>query len=241
MTEASIESADAREALILEHIPLVKHLVGRMGFDAPGLDRDDLYGVGLIGLIAAADAWDEERGIAFSTFAYPRIRGSILDELRRLDILPRGRRERVRDVDRCVQELSHRNGVPPTPEELAEATGLSMDEVDQILCDANMSQQASLDDGGDGGLGALLTDPHCADPVGSLEWQELCGLVTEEIAKLPEQEMSVITLYYAEELLLREIAEVLGVTESRVSQIHSRALYRLNCALAARTGMEDPR
>ena len=241
MPDASTSSAAAREQLILEHVPLVKHLVGRLGFDAPGLDRDDLCGVGMIGLVAAADAWDEERGVAFSTFAYTRIRGAILDELRRLDVLPRGRRERVRELDKLVQHLAHEQGVPPTPEQIAAAAGITLDELDEALCDAAFAQGTSLDEGEEGGLGALLTDPRSSDPVGSLEWQELCSLVTEEIMNLSEQEKTVITLHYAEELMGREIATVLGVTESRVSQIHTRALYRLNRALVARTGQEDPR
>lgn len=241
MPQTGIDSSAKREALILEHIPLVKHLVGRMAFDAAGVDRDDLYGVGLLGLIAAADAWDESRGLAFSTFAYPRIRGSILDELRRLDVLPRGRRERVREIDKVVQAIAHEAGHAPTPEEIAVAMGISAEEVDEALCDAAHAQLGSLEEGEDGGLGALLKDPKCDDPVGSASWRELTELVTEEIKELPEQEQTVITLYYAEELLLREIADILGVTESRVSQIHSRAIYRLNRALAQRTGMEDPR
>ena len=120
MPDASTSSAEAREQLILEHVPLVKHLVGRLGFDAPGLDRDDLCGVGMIGLVAAADAWDEERGVAFSTFAYadrgdPRRTPSP----RRL---PRGRRERVRELDKLVQQLAHEQGVP-RPRGIATAPG----------------------------------------------------------------------------------------------------------------------
>ena len=97
-------SAEERDTLIVEHIPLLKHIVGRMCFDVPGgLDRDDLYGFGMLGLIAAADSWEPERGLKFSTYAYSKIRGAILDELRREDFLPRGRRERVRELDAVVE------------------------------------------------------------------------------------------------------------------------------------------
>ena len=109
-----------REELILKHIPLLKHLVGRVAVDLPSsVDRDDLYGFGMLGLIGAADTWDQDRGLKFSTFAYARIRGAMLDELRKLDFLPRGRRDKVRNVERAVSQLEQENGVPPAPEELA--------------------------------------------------------------------------------------------------------------------------
>jgi RNA polymerase sigma factor FliA len=227
----------ARDRLILGHIPLLKHIVGRMSFDLPGsLDRDDLYGYGMLGLIAAADSWEESRGLKFSTYAYTKIRGAILDELRRVDFLPRGRREKVRDLDRVVREMEQRNGLPPAPEEIAEEMGISADQVDEILVQAKTTTDTSLDDGPESGLVGMLTDPRSEDPVGSAEWEEMRELLVKVISDLPEQEKTVITLYYAEELLLKEISDILGVTESRVSQIHSRALYRLNRDLTVMTG-----
>ncbi|MEC7232828.1 MAG: FliA/WhiG family RNA polymerase sigma factor [Planctomycetota bacterium] len=227
---------EEREALIIDHVPLLKHIVGRMVLDGPGsMDRDDLFGFGMIGLIAAADSWDSSRGIAFSTFAYPRVRGAILDELRRMDFLPRGRRERVRQVDAAIAELEQVDGARPTPERIAEHLGWSPDEVDEALSSASAALRTSIDsltdDDGGGGLASMLFDPCSKDPVGSAEYDELKEALVDAIAELPEQERTVITLYYAEELLLREIAEILGVTESRVSQIHSRAIYRLNRTL----------
>jgi len=222
-------SASERDLLILEHVPLLQHIVGRMSYDVPGsIQRDDLLGWGMRGLVEAADSFDPLRGLAFSTFAFPRIRGSILDELRRLDFLPRGRRDRLREVERAAARLEQENGVPPTPEELARELGTDADEIDEVLHSARVASWASLDGGPSEELGALLTDPKSEDPVGSAEWNEMKALLVEAIGALPEQDKTVITLYYAEELLLREIAEILGVTESRVSQIHSRALYRLN-------------
>lgn len=222
-------SDEARDALILEHVPLLRHIVGRMAFDGHGaVDRDDLYGFGMLGLISAADAWDPSRGLKFSTFAYTRIRGAILDELRRMDFLPRGRREKVRELDAAVRRLEHETGGPPSPEEIAEAMGVGVDDVDAILVSARSASEASLDEGEEGALGALLSDPRCESPVGSAEWEETREQLASCIGQLSEQEQTVITLYYGEELLLKEISEILGVTESRVSQIHSRALYRLN-------------
>jgi len=226
-----------RDALILEHVPLLRHLVGRMSFDLPaGTDRDDLYGFGMIGLIQAADSWDPSRGLQFSTFAYTKIRGAILDELRRLDFLPRGRREKVRELDRVVADIEQETGLAPSAEAIAKCMGLDVDEVDEILLSAKSAGTTSLDEGPSTALVDMLTDPHSADPVGSAEWEEMKELVTEGIQSLTEQEQTVITLYYAEELLLREISEVLGVTESRVSQIHTRALYHLNRFLSESAG-----
>ena len=119
--------ADERDALVLEHIPLLKHIVGRMCFDVPGgLDRDDLYGIGMLGLLAAADAWEPDRGLKFSTFAYTKIRGAILDELRKEDFLPRGRREKVRELEAAIERLEHDQGAPPGPEDVAEAKGFGL-------------------------------------------------------------------------------------------------------------------
>jgi RNA polymerase sigma factor for flagellar operon FliA len=226
---AGTASEAERDRLILDHLALLQHIVGRMTLDVPGrIQRDDLFGWGMRGLIEAADAYDPTRGLAFSTFAFPRIRGAILDELRQLDFLPRGRRERLREVERAVGELEQAHGAPPSPEELARHLATTVDEIDEVLHSARVASWASLEGGPSAELGTLLTDPRCEDPAGSAEWNEMKALLVRAIGLLPEPEKTVITLYYGEELLLREIGEVLDVSESRVSQIHSRALYRLN-------------
>jgi RNA polymerase sigma factor for flagellar operon FliA len=237
VSEHPLEHLVDREKLILDHVPLLRHIVGRMALDLPAsVERDDLYGWGMLGLIGAADTWEAARGLKFSTFAFPRIRGAILDELRRADFLPRGRREKVRELERAVSACEQAHGVAPSPERIAREMGASLDEVDEILLSARSAATASLDDGPGTELLGLLADPRCDDPQGSAEWEEMRRLLVAAIGDLPEQDKTVITLYYGEELYLREIAEVLGVTESRVSQIHSRALYRLNRELAARSG-----
>jgi len=224
-----------REKLILDHVPLLKHLVGRMAFDLPAsVDRDDLFGYGMLGLIQAADSFEPGRGLKFSTYAFPKIRGAILDELRRADFLPRGRREKVRELDRAVAELEQRTGLTPSPEELAAHLGLTLEEVDEVLLSAKSAGHASLDEDVSEALFGRLNDPRSDDPQETAEFDELKALLVEAIKALSEQERTVVTLYYAEELLLREIADVLGVTESRVSQIHTRALYRLNRELTYR-------
>lgn len=233
-TDPSSTGGDARETLILAHVPLLKHIVGRMTVPK-GLEREDLYGFGMLGLLAAADSWEPERGLKFSTYAYTKIRGSILDELRRCDWLSRGARERVRELDKSVARLEQEAGVAPTPEAVARAMNTTVEEVDELLVAAKSGAFASIDDASEGtsALGALLSDPKSSDPHGSAEWNEMKERLTLAIQELPEQEQHVITLYYADGLLLREISSILGVTESRVSQIHTRAIFRLNRALAA--------
>jgi RNA polymerase sigma factor for flagellar operon FliA len=234
---ANTPEREERNRLVLEHIPLLRHIVGRMLVPG-GLDRDDLYGFGMLGLIAAADSFEPERGLKFSTYAYPKIRGAILDEVRRSDFLPRGWRERVRALDRVIADLEQENGIAPTPEEIAARMGVDVEEVDETLSSARGATEVSLDEDWSSPLSALLSDPRSDDPVGSAEWLELKQLLVEFIQALPEQEKTVITLYYGESLLLRDISLVLGVTESRVSQIHSRALYRLNRALSPVIGAQ---
>lgn len=232
----SVDGANAREQLVLDHVPLLRHIVGRMSVPS-GFDRDDLLGWGMVGLLSAADAWDESRGLKFSTFAFPRIRGAILDEMRRADLLPRGRRESLREIERSTAQLEQEFGTPPTLEQIAERASVSVEEVEAALADARVVVESSLDqESASGPLGALLCDPRTEDPVGTAAWEEMKGLLTTTIQELPEPERTVILLYYGEEMLLRDIGDVLGVTESRVSQIHSKAIYRLNRELALAHG-----
>lgn len=240
MTDLAGDELGARDRLILDHIPLLRHVVGRMSIP-PALSREDVEGYGMLGLIAAANSFDETRGLKFSTYAFPRIRGAILDELRRMDFLPRGRRERLREMDAVVARLEQQGGVAPTLEEIARAMGVSEDEVEETLHSARALIEGSLDvETGAGTLGALVADPKSDDPVGSAQWNEMKSLLIAAIQALPEPDRTVITLYYGEGLLLRDISTVLDVTESRVSQIHSRALYRMNRDLSARTGARHP-
>ncbi|MFT6362552.1 MAG: RNA polymerase sigma factor for flagellar operon FliA [Planctomycetota bacterium] len=222
-------SAEARDQLIVDHMPLLHHIVNQLFVDIPGgSDREDLEGYAMLGLIGAADSFDLGRGLKFSTFAYPRIRGAVLDELRRMDFLPRGRRDRLKELDRFVQKFEQVELRPPSPEEISKGMDIDEEDVDTILQSARAAMRTSLDDGPSETLGSLVEDPRCESPESSVEWAETREFLTRAIQSLPEREQSVITLYYAEDLLLKDIADILEVTESRVSQIHSRALYRLN-------------
>ncbi|MFT5081668.1 MAG: RNA polymerase sigma factor for flagellar operon FliA [Planctomycetota bacterium] len=242
MSSLSVSALPAavRDQLIVDHLPLLHHIVGQLFVDIPGgTDREDLEGFAMIGLIGAADSFDPSRGLKFSTFAYPRIRGAMLDELRRMDFLPRGRRERIKDLDRFVRQFEQTNLRPPSPEEIAKGMEITEEDVDTILQSARAALRTSLDDGPSETLGSLVEDPRCQSPESSVEWDETRVLLTSAIQSLPEREQSVITLYYAEDLLLKEIADILEVTESRVSQIHSRALYRLNTYMDGKVGLEE--
>jgi len=232
LTELQLGDVGERDKLILDHIPLLRHVVGRMSIP-PSLLREDVEGYAMIGLIAAADSFDPSRGLKFSTYAFPKIRGAILDELRRMDFLPRGRRERLRELESVVSKLEQKHGVVPALEEIATQMECPLEEVEEILQSARSVVEASLDvETSSGTLGSLVADPKSDDPVGSAQWNETKALLITAIQGLPDPDRTVITLYYGESLLLREISEVLGVTESRVSQIHSRALYKLNRELA---------
>jgi RNA polymerase sigma factor for flagellar operon FliA len=232
----NLAADQVREELVLAHVPLLRHIVGRMSVPT-GFDRDDLLGWGMIGLLSAADTWDASRGLKFSTYAFPRSRGAILDEMRRADLLPRGRRETLREIERATAQLEQELGSPPTLEHIAERTALSVEDVESALADARAVIESSLDqESASGPLGALLSDPRTEDPVGTVAWEEMKSLISASIQELPEPERTVILLYYGEEMLLRDIGDVLGVTESRVSQIHSKAVYRLNRELALAHG-----
>lgn len=235
----NVQECSARDRMVLDHVPLLRHIVGRMTLPK-GVDRDDVLGWGMLGLLAAAEGFDASRGLAFSTYAFPRIRGAILDEIRRADVLPRGRREMLRMIERTTAELTQEFGSPPTPEEIAVRAGVSPEDVEEALALARSAIELSLEDpshaGSPGNLSALLSDPRSDDPVESAQWQEMKQLLTEAIQRLPEPERTVILLYYAEDMLLRDIGAVLKVSESRVSQIHSRAIYHLNRELALAHG-----
>ena len=229
-----------RDRLILSYAPLVKYVAGRLGSGLPAhVDEADLVSYGLLGLIGAIDRFDPEREIKFETYAVTRIRGAIIDELRSLDWVPRSVRTRAREIERAIAELEGNLGRPPEDEEIAAKLGISDDEFQESLTDISRTSIAALDElwapsaaGGDAlALIDTIEDPLAPDPRAELAQTELREILGEAIARLPEREKLVVTLYYYEELTLREIGEVLGVTESRVSQLHTKAVLRLKSRL----------
>jgi RNA polymerase sigma factor for flagellar operon FliA len=230
-----------RDRLILTYAPLVKYVAGRVGSGLPAhVDEEDLVSYGLLGLMGAIDRFDPSRDIKFETFAIARIKGAIIDELRSLDWVPRSVRSRARDIERAMADLERVLHRAPTDEELAAKLGITEDELDDSLTDISRSSIAALDElwtisGSSGDQVSLIDtieDTSGPDPQGALAQTELRDALGDAIARLPEREKLVVTLYYYEELTLREIGDVLGVTESRVSQLHTKAILRLKARLA---------
>jgi len=242
-------SREARDRLIVHYSPLVKYVAGRVSAGLPqNIEQADLVSYGIFGLIDAIDKFDTDRNIKFETYAIARIKGAIIDELRAMDWVPRSVRARARDIERAIAELEKKLERAPTDEEIAGKLGISTDELEDNLTDIGRSSIAALDElwtvsGGDGDQVALIDtieDEGAADPQGALTVTEQKEALADAIAGLPEREKLVVTLYYYEELTLREIGEVLDVTESRVSQLHTKAILRLKARLAgsARAALE---
>ena len=228
-----------RDRLILTYAPLVKYVAGRLGSGLPAhVEEGDLVSYGLLGLIGAIERYDPDRDVKFETYALSRIKGSIIDELRALDWVPRSVRARARDIERAVAELEAKLGRAPNDDEIAGKLGLTEDELEDSLTEISRSSIAALDElwtvsaGGDQiALIDTIEDTQGPEPQSALAQTELREAMADAIARLPEREKLVVTLYYYEELTLREIGEVLGVTESRVSQLHTKAILRLKARL----------
>jgi RNA polymerase sigma factor FliA len=230
-----------RDRLIVTYAPLVKYVAGRLGSGLPAhVDDEDLVSYGLLGLIGAIERYDPDRDVKFETYAIARIRGAIIDELRALDWVPRSVRSRARDIERAIAELEAKLGRVPTDAEIAQKLSLTEEELDESLSEISRSSIAALDElwtiSGSGGdqvaLIDTIEDTEAPEPQAMLSQTELREAIADAIARLPEREKLVVTLYYYEELTLREIGEVLGVTESRVSQLHTKAILRLKARLA---------
>jgi len=229
-----------RDRLILTYAPLVKYVAGRLGSGLPAhVDEGDLVSYGLLGLIGAIERYDPTRDIKFETYAISRIKGAIIDELRALDWVPRSVRSRAREIERAIAELEAKLGTAPTDEQIAQKIGITVDELEDSLTDISRSSIAALDElwsvSGEGDQVSLMDtieDETGPRPEAALDETEMREALADAIARLPEREKLVVTLYYYEELTLREIGEVLGVTESRVSQLHTKAILRLKARLS---------
>ncbi len=218
-----------REELILNHLPLVRHIVGKLLAHLPqGIDRENLESAAMLGLVEAANKFDPERGIKFETFSYPRIRGAVWDEIRRNCLLPQHVAERVAKVRQVY-------GTQPagmTLDNLAAATGLSQDEVTDCLAAMRLSRLLSLEEVAERAEDQL--EDHGERPEAEAEQAEQKALLAEAIALLPERERLVVTLYYLEDLRLKEIGRVLNLSESRISRLLAAALFSLGEHLRAR-------
>ena len=231
----------ARDRLVVAYSPLVKYVAGRMGATLPAhIDEQDLISYGFGGLISAIERFDLSRDIRFETYAITRIKGAILDELRALDWVPRSVRARARQIERANVKLEAKLQRVPTEEELARELEMDIEEFrDALLQIANSSISAldelwgSSDSSGDSmSLLDTLHDASAPDPERVVDENELRDRIAEAVDRLPEREKLVIGLYYYENLTLREIGEVLRVTESRVSQLHTKAVLGLRSHLS---------
>jgi RNA polymerase sigma factor for flagellar operon FliA len=233
-------SAPEREALILEHTPLIRYVAGRIAMRLPAhVPLDDLVSAGVLGLIDAVDKFDPEQNVKFKTYAEFRIRGAILDELRAMDWVPRSVRRKSTQLEEIFQQLQRRLGREPTDDEAAEELGVSLDQFYGLLDQVKAVNLLSLDDQDNPLLGQLDAEQVLAalgreeseDPLARLGLAELRAQVAKAIGGLPEKEKLVVSLYYYDELTMREIGEVLGYTESRISQMHTKAILRLRARL----------
>jgi RNA polymerase sigma factor for flagellar operon FliA len=225
-----------REAIILRYAPLVKYVAGRVAIGLPSnVEFDDLVSFGVFGLMDAIEKFDPLRGIKFETYAIARIRGAILDGLRSNDWVPRSVRQKSRELERICAELENRLGRSATDQEISEAMGISVHEFYQLLSEVSCTTLSSLDelwlvhsnDDDTVRVLDLVRNNDSEDPLHQVEMEEIKTTLANAIDCLPERERMVIALYYYEGLTLKEIGEIMEISESRVSQIHTKAIFRL--------------
>ncbi|MDQ6662624.1 MAG: FliA/WhiG family RNA polymerase sigma factor [Chloroflexota bacterium] len=228
-----------RDTLVIEYTPLVRMVVGRMGIPATSmLEAEDLVSYGMIGLLNALDRFDPSRGVRFETFASTRIRGAVIDQLRALNWMPRSTVARVKQIETTLAYLEQRLGRPAKEQEAAAELGVSTEHYRQMLQDVTVSVisldaplSSSVQDDEVATLGHLLEDTNALEPAEEVEKQELTAALSSAIDHLPERERLLLSLYYQEELTMKEISKVMGVSESRVCQLHMQAVLRLRGGL----------
>ncbi len=229
-------SAEARDRLILHYSPLVKFVASRVAAGLPqSIDSQDLAQYGVFGLIDAIDKFEPERGFKFETYAISRIKGAIIDELRSIDWVPRSVRAKARAIERAYSRLENELKRTPTDPEVAAELGVDEDELARTLSQISFVGIVALDDlvsseRGTTTVGDTVAD-RLHDPVTAFEVDEMKHVLADAINRMPDRERLVLTLYYYEGLTLAEIGEVLGVTESRVCQIHTKAILQLRARL----------
>ena len=232
---------DARERLILQYSPLVKYVAGRVSVGLPAtIEHGDLVSYGMFGLIDAIEKFDLDKAVRFETYAIARIKGAIIDELRSVDWVPRSVRSKARNVEKAMSTLEARLRRTPTEEELAGELEVSVKDLRQMLTQVSLVSIVALDEtfaGDDQDRQALvdtLQDPKAVDPESRYEERELKEILRDSIEHMSEREKTVVVLYYFEGLTLAQIGEILGVTESRVCQVHAKAVLGLRAHITER-------
>ena len=230
---AADKSNEIRNEILLHFVPLVKRVVGRLfATTRPYVDYDDLISCGVLGLMDAIDRFDAGRGVRFETYAQIRIRGEVIDYMRRQDWAPVHVRTRIKQLESAYEQVAQRNGGPASELEVATELGMELEDLHQTLSDSHFLNLMYLDE--------LLTETGSdesdmtSEPaaVGEIERKEFRTMLAKEIGRLSEREQMVLSLYYFDELTLREIGKVLGLTESRISQIHSAIILKLRARLS---------
>jgi RNA polymerase sigma factor for flagellar operon FliA len=242
--ETTVQSNTERDELILEHLPQIKYIAQRISTKLPShVELNDLVSAGVLGLLDAIDKFDVNRGVKFKTYAELRIKGAILDSLRNLDWAPRSLRKKSKDLEKIYRELEQRLGRPAADKEVCEEMGISLKEfyelVDQIkgLNLGSFQELSSQDDEKNGEpLVKYVPDAPQMDPFFLFHKTEIKGILSTAVDTLPKKERLVVSLYYFDELTMKEIGEVLGVNESRVSQLHTKAMLRLRTKLKKMNG-----
>jgi RNA polymerase sigma factor for flagellar operon FliA len=228
-----------REAFIKQYAPLVKYVAGKVAVGMPhNVEFDDLVGFGVFGLLDAIDKFDPDKNVKFKTYAVTRIRGAIFDELRSIDWVPRSVRQKTREVEEAIGSLEAQLGRTATDQEIAIAMGMNEDEFQRTMTRISSTSILSLDDvwfSGDENdkvsIGDGIESPASLNPDVIVEKDEIRRVIVDAINELPDKEKKILVLYYYEDLTLKEIGKVLEVTESRVSQLHTKAILRLRAKL----------
>lgn len=229
-----------REYFILKYAPLVKYVAGKVGIGMPtNVEFDDLVGYGVLGLLDAIEKYDLNKNVKFNTYAVNRIRGAIFDELRSIDWVPRSVRQKSREIEETIADLEARLGRSASNEEIAAAMGLDIEEYNSLLLKISATSVVSLtdlrfsnDDAEEFSVGDIIEAPPSLNPDVIVEREDVKRVIIDAIKELPEREQKVLIMYYYEDMTLREIGEVLHVTESRVSQIHTSANVKLKVKLS---------
>ncbi|MDP4179458.1 MAG: FliA/WhiG family RNA polymerase sigma factor [Bacillota bacterium] len=225
-----------REKLIIEYAHLIKYVAGRLSiYFGSNVEYDDLMGFGVFGLIDAIEKFDLSKGVKFETYASLRIRGSIIDSIREMDWVPRSLRQKNKELERVYFEIENQLGHSASDKEVADKLGISLDEFYKLLNDVSVSSMVSLEDFLEQNYEIGVDQPNSRNedkPESYIEIAELKEILSDAISKLPEKEKTVISFYYFEELTLKEISAIMKVSESRISQLHTKAILRLRGKLA---------